>query len=375
VQIKPIAIEDLLGRPQSTLDQSGMHTLIRGKCVLITGCGGSIGSELVRQIASYAPQKIILIDHSEYLLYCIDQEIGEAFPSLSKVAYIADVGDRARIFELFQKEKPELVFHAAALKHVPIVEENPLEGIETNTLGTKNVADASRHHHVNTMVLISTDKAINPTNIMGATKRLAESYCQSLDVLDTHRTNRTRYVTVRFGNVLGSTGSVVPLFKHQIEQGGPVTVTHPDITRYFMTIREAVALVLQAAAFGSFSAMQGGKIFVLDMGEPVRVVDLAHQMIHLAGLQPNVDIKIEFTGLRPGEKLYEELFHSHESLTPTTIPNLLLGSPRIIDHKDLIHMLEQLTHALQTRHADDAMRLLCAMVPEFVPGDHLGLSA
>ncbi|MBT5540770.1 MAG: polysaccharide biosynthesis protein, partial [Alphaproteobacteria bacterium] len=291
-ELKPIAVEDFLGRPQAKLDREGIGGLIKGQRVLITGAGGSIGSELVRQIASLKPAHITLLDNSEYLLYSIDLELSERFPTLSKSAVLGNVVERDRLNNILVKEAPGIVFHAAALKHVPLVELNPNEGALTNTIGTRNMAEACRMSGVKAMIFISTDKAVNPTNVMGASKRLAESYCQALDLVEGARTGGTRYITVRFGNVLGSTGSVIPLFKRQIARGGPVTVTHPDMIRYFMTIREAVELVLQAGLLGTQSYQDGGKIFVLNMGEPVKIVDLARQMIRIAGLRPERDIEI-----------------------------------------------------------------------------------
>ena len=304
-RIEPVAIEDLLGRPQTVLDRSGMRRLIAGRRVLVTGAGGTIGSELARQIASYGPARLALLDNGEYALYTIDQELKERFQEVPRQAIIADVRDRPRLDAVMASERPELVFHAAALKHVPIVEANPVEGVVTNVLGTRNVAESCRAHGVDAMVMISTDKAVNPANVMGATKRLAESICQSLDLIEAKRGHGTRYVTVRFGNVLGSTGSVVPLFQRQLAKGGPLTVTHPEISRFFMTVREAMELVLQASTLASEDNEARGKIFVLDMGEPVKIADLATQMIRLAGKKPGEDVAIDYVGLRPGEKLHE----------------------------------------------------------------------
>lgn len=276
VRVRPIAIEDLLGRPQQPLDRDAMTALIKDKRVLVTGAGGSIGSELARQVASIGPAQLVLVENSEFALYLIDREISEQAPNMIRHAVIADVRDRARVNQVFARYKPELVFHAAALKHVPLVEDNPFEGILTNVTGTRNVADACIAADVDAMVMISTDKAVNPTNIMGTTKRIAETYVQALDLRRGDGPG-TRFVTVRFGNVLGSTGSVVPLFQKQLAAGGPLTVTHPDMTRYFMTIREAVELVLQASALGVSGHATDGKLFVLDMGEPVKIIDLARQ--------------------------------------------------------------------------------------------------
>jgi len=366
LETRPIAIEDLLGRPQTVLDRAGMKALIAGRRVLVTGAGGTIGGELVRQIAALAPAHLALVDNGEYQLYRIEQELGEEHPHLSHSTVLADVRDAERMTRLFVAEKPELVFHAAALKHVPMVEHNACEGVLTNLVGTRNVADASNAAGVAAMVLISTDKAVNPASVMGATKRAAECYCQARDIL-AGVSGRTRYITVRFGNVLGSTGSVVPLFQHQIERGGPLTVTHPEIKRYFMTVREAVELVLQAAALGARDGVEAGKIFVLDMGEPVRILDLARQMIRLAGLVPDKDIEIVITGLRPGEKLYEELLHETEHLVPTRCQGILLAAPRTADLALIARAIDEAGDAAASGREDQLRKLLERMVPEYRP--------
>ncbi len=369
LQIRPIAIEDLLGRPQTKLDRPAMQRLIEGRRVLVTGAGGSIGAELTRQIAAFAPAQLTLFDSSEFNLYAIDLELGERCADLPRAALIGDVRDRERVERLFTEAKPDLVFHAAALKHVPMVEYNPLEGLHTNVLGTRRVADACRRHGVAAMVLISTDKAVNPPNVMGASKRLAESYCQSLDLQRQKDGGGTRFVTVRFGNVLGSTGSVVPLFQRQLAGGGPLTVTHPEMTRYFMTIREAVELVLQASALGTQSPpAEAGRIYVLDMGEPVKIVDLARQMIRLSGLRPDKEVEIRFTGLRPGEKLHEELFHGGEQLMPTSHPGLHLAAPRTADAELLGRSLDEMAGLIRQGEKNKALRLLQRLVPEFRGG-------
>jgi FlaA1/EpsC-like NDP-sugar epimerase len=364
-RIEPVAIEDLLGRPQTVLDRAAMSGQIAGRRVLVTGAGGTIGGELARQIASYGPARLTLLDNGEYALYTIDQEIKERYPDVPRQALIGDVRERRRIDEVIAAERPELVFHAAALKHVPIVEANPIEGIVTNVLGTRNVAESCRAHGVTAMVMISTDKAVNPVNVMGASKRLAEGICQSLDIVEARRAHGTRYVTVRFGNVLGSTGSVVPLFQRQLASGGPLTVTDPDISRFFMTVREAMELVLQASALAGEDEEARGKIFVLDMGEPVKIVDLATQMIRLAGKKPNVDVKIEFVGLRPGEKLYEELFYANETLMPTKASGIRLAAPRAIDYAVLARALDEMAEHARDRREDRLMVLLRNLVPEF----------
>lgn len=364
-RVRPIAIEDLLGRAQASLDREGMQAMIAGKRVLVTGAGGTIGGELVRQISDFKPSRICLVDHSEYLLYMSSLSLGERHPHLPVENVLADVTSRERVRHVISSFEPELVFHAAALKHVPLVEDNPSEGCLTNVIGTRNVADACREFKVKAMLLISTDKAINPTSAMGATKRLAECYCQALDILERQKPNGTRYVSVRFGNVLGSSGSVVPLFKRQIEKGGPITLTHPEMTRYFMTVHEAVELVLQAMIFALNSAIQGGRVFVLDMGEPVKIVDMAKQMITLAGLKPDIDIEIKYTGLRPGEKLFEELFHTSENLLPTNNSNILLGAPRTVDHGFLLRAFEELEFIAKNQDDDAAIDLLHKLVPEY----------
>ncbi len=364
VEIKPIAVEDLLGRPQMPLDRDAMGGLIAGRRVLVTGAGGSIGSELVRQVCGFGPAQVVLLDSSEYQLYQIDLEIGEKHPALPRRAVIADVRDRARLDALMAETRPELVFHAAALKHVPLVEINPFEGLMTNVIGTANVAEACRAAGVAVMVLISSDKAVNPTNVMGATKRIAEQVCQSLD-LKRGMDGGTRFVTVRFGNVLGSTGSVVPLFQRQLASGGPLTLTDPQMTRYFMTIREAVELVLEASALGAAKAEHAGRIFVLEMGQPVKILDLARQMIRLAGLRPDVDIKIEFIGLRPGEKLYEELFHAGESLVATEYAGVMAAAPRTADADEIRRALKILAEACRRADADAVGAVVRTLVPEY----------
>ena len=366
-RIEPVAIEDLLGRPQAVLERESMRRLIADRRVLVTGAGGTIGAELVRQVAALGPRHLTLFDMSEYQLYSIDREILEIHPDLPRAAVIGDVRDRLRVEELIAEARPELVFHAAALKHVPIVEAYPIEGVLTNTIGTRNVAEACASHGVGAMVLISTDKAVNPGNVMGATKRVAEMICQALDLAEAPRAGGTRFLTVRFGNVLGSTGSVVPLFQHQLARGGPLTVTHPEITRFFMTVREAVELVLQAAALAQDDPARG-RIFVLDMGEPVKIVDLAQQMIRLAGLKPERDVRIEFIGLRPGEKLHEELFYPDEALAPTRIPSIRLASPRSLDADALLPLIDALTEATRARRSERVLEILARLVPEFSHG-------
>jgi O-antigen biosynthesis protein WbqV len=341
-----------------------MRHLIAGRRVLVTGAGGSIGGELVRQIAEGSPAELTLVENSEFALYSIDLEIAEKYPTLKKTPILADVRDAARIEKVMADARPELVFHAAALKHVPMVEANKLEGVTTNAIGTRIVADACVKHGVSLMVLISTDKAVNPTNVMGATKRVAESYCQALDAASA---GGTCFVTVRFGNVLGSTGSVVPLFQRLLAAGGPLTVTHPDMTRYFMTIREAVELVLQASAFRfGHPELHRGRIFVLDMGEPVKIVHLARQMIRLAGLRPDQDIQIAFTGIRPGEKLFEEIFHGAEAPVPTEMEGVLEATIRAGDLTTITDALAAMADAGEKADENQVLAQLHSLVPEFL---------
>ncbi|CAO3444572.1 UDP-N-acetylglucosamine 4,6-dehydratase (EC 4.2.1.135) [Azospirillum argentinense] len=367
IEVRPIALEDLLGRPQAVLNRGAIASLVTGRRVVVTGAGGTIGSELVRQIAALEPETLTLVDAGEFNLYTIEMEMRERFPALALQAVIADVRDRDRIFRLFQTQRPHMVFHAAALKHVPLVEANPAEGALTNVIGTRNVADAARANGCQAMVLVSTDKAIRPTSVMGATKRFAECYCQALDMLPPRDGSETatRYMTVRFGNVLGSSGSVVPLFTRQLAKGGPLTVTHPDMRRYFMTVREAVELVLQASAHGVARAEERGKVLVLDMGEPVKIVDLARQMIRLAGYRPGEDIRIEFTGLRPGEKLFEEILTSAEAPSRTEADGVFLASPRVIDYALINRALGELETAARAGDAERVMTILSNIVPDF----------
>lgn len=368
IEVEPVAIEDLLGRPQAVLDRPSMRQLIAGRRVLVTGAGGTIGGELARQIAALDPARLALFDSSEYQLYGIDRALTEAFPAIPRSAVIGDVRDRARVDEVLETEQPELVFHAAALKHVPIVEANATEGVLTNVVGTRNVADACVAHGVASMVLISTDKAVNPVNVMGASKRIAEMVVQARDLAAARDGNPTHFVTVRFGNVLGSTGSVVPLFQRQLAQGGPLTVTHPEVARYFMTVREAVELVLQAAALAQEDGARG-KLFVLDMGEPVRIADLARQVIRLAGRKPEEDVPIAFIGLRRGEKLHEELFHADERPAPTRVSSIRLAVPRALDEANLSRLLSDLETAAHGRQEDRVLTLLGRLVPEFAGKD------
>ena len=353
--LKPVMIEDLLGRPPVQLDMTAVKNMLEGRVLLVTGAGGSIGSELCRQVAAFEPKHLVLVDNSEFALYEIDGEMSRLFPHLPRTACLADVTDAPRLDRLFTEHRPQVVFHAAAYKHVPIVEANPVGGISHNLFGTLAVADACARHKVDKMVVISTDKAVNPTNVMGATKRAAEIYCQN-------HAGPTRYVTVRFGNVLGSKGSVVPLFYQQIQAGGPVTITDKRMTRYFMTIPEAVQLTLQAGAMGA-----GGEIFVLDMGQPVKIYDMACEMIRLAGLVPHIDIEVREVGLRPGEKLFEELLLDGENIRPTAQKGILLAAARTLPPEALASAVAQLAAACRAGDATAAVAGLRGLIPEYVP--------
>ena len=353
---RDVQIEDLLGRDPINLDNRNIAKLIKGKVVLVTGGGGSIGSELCRQIINYEPKKLVILDIYENSLYDIEQELKYNYPDKDIVAVVASVRDKKRLNEVFEEHKPYLVFHAAAHKHVPLMEYSPLEAIKNNVFGTYNVVNCADEYNVKRFILISTDKAVNPTNIMGATKRLCEMIVQAKD-----KVSETEYAAVRFGNVLGSNGSVVPLFKKQIKMGGPVTVTHKDITRFFMTIPEAVSLVLQA-----MSAAKGGEIFVLDMGEPVKIYDMAVKLIRLSGLEPDVDIQIKTTGLRPGEKLYEELLMAEEGLTETKYDKIHVAKPSDIDMKTIGQKLVEL-HELIENSSNTQKEEIKIVMREVVP--------
>lgn len=329
IEVQPVNVEDLLSRPQAKLDPQPMQDLLAGKRVAITGAGGSIGSELVSQIAAFGPSHITLLDQSEYNLYEIDRVLKETFPDIPCTPLLCNVRNAEQVLGIFAQAKPQVVFHAAALKHVPLLEPQPSQAVLTNVHGSRNVADASVACGADVMVMISTDKASDPVSIMGASKRMAEAYAQALDIDQRGKTGGTRFVTVRFGNVLGSAGSVVPLFQKQLAKGGPLTVTDPDMVRYFMTIREAVQLVLFASAREMTADESVGSILVLDMGEPVRILDMAGQMIRLAGLEPDEDIEIRITGVRPGERLSEPLFDKREEHLPSGHPGLLLARPDV----------------------------------------------
>ncbi|ASU35126.1 capsular polysaccharide biosynthesis protein, CapD [Mucilaginibacter xinganensis] len=359
-QIKDLKIEDLLQRKPIQIDTTKISEDLQGRRVLVTGAAGSIGSEIVQQVLSYKPGAIILCDQAESPLHELRLLVEENFPDVPIKIFIADIRNYARMRKLFVDYKPEVVFHAAAYKHVPMIEENPTEGVLTNVIGTKYVADLSIAFGVDKFVMISTDKAVNPSNVMGATKRIAEIYIQSLKN-DPDNNGHTRFITTRFGNVLGSNGSVIPRFKAQIQKGGPITVTHPEITRYFMTIPEAVHLVLEAGTMGT-----GGEIFIFDMGDPVKITDLALKMIKLAGFQPERDIKIVYSGLRPGEKLYEELLNDGENTMPTYHEKIKIS--QVIDYSyDQVN--SDISELIALNKQNDAMGVVNKMkeiVPEFI---------
>jgi FlaA1/EpsC-like NDP-sugar epimerase len=358
-----VRIEDLLGRAVVRFDGERVENALRGRTILVTGAGGSIGSELSRQIAAYGPARLVLLDRYENSLYYLVRELGERCPGVASIPVVADVQERPRLARIMAEHRPAVVFHAAAHKHVPLMEEHPGEAVRNNVLGTLNVAELAQEHGVYRFVMISTDKAIRPTSVMGCTKRVAELALQSLQPR-----GRTRFVIVRFGNVLGSEGSVVPLFARQIARGGPVTVTHPDAVRYFMLIPEAVHLVLQAGALG-----EGGEILFLDMGEPVRVLDLAIDMIRLSGFRPYEDIDVRFTGLRPGEKLAEELRGDDEKLAPTPHPGIrVLQNGRPPVWAEVEPGLRELERAAARDEAAPVRVWLHRLVPEYTgvrPGD------
>lgn len=375
LELNPIALEDLLGRPQVSLNRQAIADLIKDRCVLVTGAGGTIGSELTRQIADLAPKTLVMLDFSEFNLYTIEHEIRDRNPDIDSHAVICNIRDQKRVLEQFAHFKPHLVFHAAALKHVPLVEANPCEGVLTNTIGTQNVADAAWAYNALAMVQVSSDKAVNPTSVMGATKRLAEFYCQALDLAGQDESDhpRPRFMTVRFGNVLGSSGSVVPLFRKQIAKGGPVTITHPDMRRYFMTVREAVELVLQASAYGTTDkAYRDGRIFVLDMADPIKVVDIARQMISLAGLRPDLDIKIKTIGLRDGEKLFEELFDQAEQRLPAVTDGVLGALSQPIAYSVLKRAFEELAKAGSHGDPLTVRRLIKTLLPSYAGAEEGG---
>jgi FlaA1/EpsC-like NDP-sugar epimerase len=355
-QIRDVDINDLLGREAVQLDTDAVETFIRGKTVLVTGAGGSIGSEMCRQICIYKPKFLLLVEQAENPLFYIERELRERWPDIPLAAVICDITDQVRVETIFDEYRPEVVIHAAAHKHVPLMEINPGEAIKNNVIGSRTVADAADKFGIGNFVMISTDKAVNPTSIMGSSKRVAEMYVQDLN-----RTSKTHFVTVRFGNVLASEGSVVPIFKKQIAQGGPVTVTHPEMKRYFMTIPEASQLVLQAASMG-----KGGEIFLLDMGEPVKIVDLARELITLSGFRPGEDIEIIFTGLRPGEKLFEELSITGEDMQETRHPKIGIWKNIPKDRDTLRKGIAELVELAKAGRHDAIAAKIKQLVPEYI---------
>lgn len=356
-QVRDVQIKDLLGREQVELDQEKIRRHIEGQRILVTGAGGSIGSELCRQICRFGPSRLLLLEQGENNLFEIDRELAASFPDVPRTCLVADITDQSRVDHIINENRPSMIFHAAAHKHVPMMEINVGEAVKNNIHGTRTVADAAKRHGVARFVMISTDKAVNPTSVMGCTKRVAEMYIQQL-----RQDGHTQFITVRFGNVLGSSGSVIPIFQKQIAAGGPVTVTDPNMTRYFMTIPEASQLVLQAGAMGS-----DGDIFVLDMGEPVRIVDLAREMITLSGLRPGEDIEIRFTGIRPGEKLYEELSVLGEDMGKTTHEKIYVWRNKKEDWNKVCRQIDAIVAAADSLDGIELRKRLMEIVPEFEP--------
>jgi FlaA1/EpsC-like NDP-sugar epimerase len=357
-QIHNVKIEDLLGREVIQMNNKRIGEEISGKIILVTGAAGSIGSEIVRQLIAYFPAKLVLVDQAESALYDLEYELAGKVPTnVQLIVNVADVSDTRRISKIFKNHRPDIVFHAAAYKHVPLMENNPYEAIKTNVIGTRILAELASEVGVEKFVMVSTDKAVNPTNVMGATKRLAEMYTQSMNQIEGVK---TKFIATRFGNVLGSNGSVIPLFKKQIERGGPVTVTHPEITRYFMTIPEACELVLEAATMG-----QGGEVFVFDMGESVKIIDLAKKMITLSGLRVDKDIEIRYTGLRPGEKLYEELLNNDENTLPTHHPKILIAEVNTPSYAYMEVATNDLNHLLSSGNNNSIVAKIKEIIPEY----------
>jgi len=359
-QIRDVDINDLLGREVVQLDLDLIEAFIKDKIILVTGAGGSIGSEMCRQVCTFNPKLLLLVEQAENPLFYIERELHKQFPTIPVKAIICNITDRICVEELFGKYKPQVVIHAAAHKHVPLMELNPAEAIKNNVVGTQVTADAADRYGSGNFVMISTDKAVNPTSIMGSSKRIAEMYIQDLN-----RTSKTHFVTVRFGNVLDSEGSVVPIFRKQIAEGGPVTVTHPKMKRYFMTIPEAVQLVLQAATMG-----KGGEIFVLDMGEPVEIVRLARELITLSGFRPGEDIEIAYTNPRPGEKLFEELSIKGEDMQPTRHRKIVIWKNIPMDHDKLLTGIDELVNAARTQDHSQIVARIKELVPEYVGGNN-----
>jgi FlaA1/EpsC-like NDP-sugar epimerase len=356
-RIREVAIEDLLGREPVKLDEDAVYGVVRGRGVLVTGAGGSIGSELARQICRFSPASLVLVEHSENNLFQIDRELRKQHPHVAVHSYLADIRDGARVAEILGKHRSDVVFHAAAHKHVPLMEDNPSEAVKNNVVGTMTLARLADSHGVSEFVMISTDKAVNPTSVMGASKRAAEIFIQALS-----QRSKTRFVAVRFGNVLGSAGSVVPIFREQIARGGPITVTDPEMKRYFMTIPEACQLVLQAGSMG-----RGGEIFVLDMGEPVKIVDLARDLIALSGLREPDDIEIHYTGVRPGEKLFEELSLAGEHAERTRHPKIFIGQIERQPWDEVLHSIAKLELAAESGDKQQIRAAFREMVPEYTP--------
>lgn len=370
LDLRFINVAELLGRPQTPIDTEAVAQAITGSRVLVTGAGGTIGRELVRQIAAQGPAELILLDASEFNLYDVDLEIGDQFPELSRTAVLCSIRQRHQVMQVFADHRPEIVFHAAALKHVPLVEQNPCAGIQTNVLGTRNVADAAKRYRARAMVQVSTDKAVNPVGVMGATKRLGELYCQALDIEGRNDPHSPRFMTVRFGNVLGSSGSLIPLFQRQLSRGLPLTVTHEDIERYFMTVNEAVHLVLKSMAYGLSSNAMRGRIFVLDMGQPIKIMEIARRMIRLAGLVPGEDVQIEIVGLRPGEKLFEEVFGANERQLPSPLPGIFVAEPDAVPLARLAEAFDRLVLA----SAQGNTRLSTQIVRSLLNDEHANLT-
>ena len=356
-RIREVDIEDLLGRDPVQLEIDKIAENIEGQIVLISGAGGSIGSELCRQVIQYNPRTLILLDHSENSMFYIHGELTREYPQVPLMPFVVDICDSEKIDQIFSVHKPKMLLHAAAHKHVPMMEWNPGEAIKNNVIGTKTLADAANKHNTELFVMISTDKAVNPTSIMGASKRVAEIYIQAMSQI-----SKTRFVAVRFGNVLASAGSVIPTFKRQIKEGGPVTITHPDMRRYFMTIPEASQLVLQAASMG-----RGGEIFILDMGEPVKIVDLARDLIRLSGLEPEKDILLQFTGIRPGEKLFEELSVKGEKADKTRHPKVYIGKIKTNDIDEVKNWIAKLEKSAHSPESDLVRKTLEEIIPEYRP--------
>lgn len=368
LDLEVINIADLLDRPQADLDADVVSRAISGQRVLITGAGGSIGRELARQVAGFGPSELILLDCGEYNLYAVEMEVRENYPDIQCRAILCSIRQRQHVMAVFAECTPAFVFHAAALKHVPLVEVNVCSGVQTNVIGTRNVADAARRFGVRAMVQVSTDKAVNPVGVMGATKRLGELYCQALDIEGSGQADSPRFMTVRFGNVLGSSGSLIPLFQRQLDRRVPLTVTHPEITRYFMTVHEAVQLILHSTARAMEFGLKRGRIIVLDMGEPVKIIDIARRMIRLAGLIPERDVPIKIVGLRPGEKLYEELFDEREKQLPSDLPGVLEAEPVPVPVATLQAGFDRLERGIMVHDQDDVRKQLFSLLDQVTRG-------